>query len=197
MPMELNLKARARAVLRPWAAALAAQGVTPSRLTLIGVVAAAVVGALLAAAPAEPIVLVLLPAAVAARLVLTALDRMLADEHGLGSPRDQIVNEVGNAAADALLYLPLALHPGVAGWLVVAVVVLGLIAEIAGLAALTIGGERRTDGPQRSTDRALLFGVIGLILAADPRAAAWLPWLLVPAAALTGVTIYNRMRPAG
>ena len=193
MPKDLNLRGRLNAVLRPRATALAARGMTPMRLTAIGVALAAAAGGLLALAPAEPVILLLLPAAVAARLVLTALDRLLSDQ--LGSPADRLVNEVGNAAADALLYLPLALHPGVAGWLVVAVVVLGIISELAGVAAVTVGGIRRSDGPLRSTDRALLFGLVGLILAADPRAAAWLPWLLVPALALEGATLYNRMRP--
>lgn len=194
MAKRLNLKSRLLSGLRPSAAALAARGVTPERLTWIGVGLAAAVGGSLALAPGQPIVLLLLPAAVLTRLALTSIDALLVREHGLGGPAGARVNAVGDALADALLYLPLALHPGVAAWLVVAVVVLGLISEIAGLAASTTGEERRTEGPLKSSDRGLLFGLLALILAADPRAGDWLSWLLVPAVVLAAITIHKRLR---
>jgi len=194
MVKRLDLKSRLLSGLRPAAAAVAARDITPERLTWLGVALAAAVGGLLALAPAQPLLLLLLPAAVVTRLALTSIDGLLVREHGLGGPAGARVNAVGDALADALLYLPLALHPGVTAWLVVAVVVLGLISEIAGLAASTTGEERRTDGPLKSSDRALLFGLLALILAADPRAADWLSWLLVPALVLAAITIYNRMR---
>jgi len=196
MPLPIDLRPRLQSALRPRVAKLARRGLTPNRLTLIEILLAGLVGGLIALAPTVPIVLLLLPAAVMLRLVMTAIFGILVEEHGLGASPDRMMREVGEALADALLYLPLALHPGVAGWLVVVVVVLGMVAELAAVAASGSGSGRRTDGPLRRADRALLFGLVGLILAVDPRASAWLPWLLLPAAVLAGITIYNRMRKA-
>lgn len=196
MPRALDLTPRILAALRPWAATLADRGLTPNRLMLLEGVLAGLVGGLLVLAPTAPIVLLLLPLAVTLRLGITAMHRLLVEEHRLGARSDRLFREVGDALADALLYLPLALHPDVAGWLVVAVVVLGMIAELASLAAVGVGAGHRIEGPLRRNDRALLFGLVGLILAVDPRAAAWLPWLLLPAAVLGAVTIYNRLRAA-
>ena len=194
--MPIDLRPRLLTALQPRAAQLARRGLTPKRLTLIETLLAGLVGGLVALAPTVPIVLLLLPLAVILRLVMAAIFGLLVEEHGLGSSPDRLIREVGEALADALLYLPLALHPGVAGWLVVIVVVLGMIAELAAVAASGSGASRRAGGPLRRTDRALLFALVALILAVDPRASAWLPWLLLPAAALGGITIYNRVRRA-
>ena len=45
-------------------------------------------------------------------------------------------------------------------------------------------------------DRAIVFGLIGLILALDSTAAGWLGWLLIPASAMALATIVNRIRAA-
>lgn len=192
----LALRERLVGQLRPIAARLAGNGVSPLRLTWATLAVAASVGLLLAAAPAAPLPLLLLPAALAARAAANALADLLIREHGHASARAALLREVADALADALLYLPLALAPGVAGWLIVVVVVLGLAAEIAALAGAALGASRRRDGPLASNDRALLFGIIALVLALDPRAAGWLPWLLVPAALLAAATIANRVRGA-
>lgn len=83
--------------------------------------------------------------------------------------------------------------------MVVTLVALGLCAEVARLAALGIGASRRQDGPMGKSDRAIVFGLIGLIgliLALDNTAAPWLPWLLIPASVMALATIGNRMRTA-
>lgn len=191
-----DLKPRFQALLRPLVDRLAARGVTPNQLTLATLGVATLMGALLTLAPTARALLLLLPLLLLLRMAANALDGMLAREHGLQSPRGVLLNEVGDVLGDALLYLPLALHPGVAGWLLVAVLVLGLGAEVAGLAAVQIGASRRQDGPLGKSDRALLFGLIALILGLDPTAGAWLPWLLWPALGLAGLTIQQRIAAA-
>lgn len=194
-PLE-RLKPRLHTWLQPLAAAAAQRGLTPNRLGLAGLALAAAGGAAVAAFPAARPALLLLVAIVLVRLTLDLLDGLLAREHGMTSESGTLLNEVGEALAAVFLYLPLALHPGIAGWLIVLLVALGLCAELAGLAALTIGAPRRVDGPFGKRDRALLFAVLALILAVDGSAAGWLPWLLVPALLLTAVTLVNRLRGA-
>ena len=195
-----DLKPRIQALLRPTVDRLAERGVTPNQLTYVALGLSALVGALISAlpalAPGNNRLLLLLPAALLVRIALDAMDGMLAREPGVGTPRGAMLNELGVVLSDALLYLPLALYPGVMAWLVVTLVVLGICAEVAGLAALGIGASRRDQGPMGKNDRAIVFGLIGLILALDPKAAAWLPWLLVPAVVMAGVTIVNRVQAA-
>lgn len=191
-----SIMERVRSSLRPLIAAAQRRGITPNRLSVINLGLAAAAGLLLALFPGAQLPLLLLTLVLMLRVVLDLLDGMMARELGECSELGVLLNETVEALGATLLYLPLALHPGIAAWLLVLVVTLGLCAEIVGLSALKIGPERRLEGPFGKRDRAILFAVIGLILAFDTQAAAWLPWLLLPAVALTLITIGNRFRAA-
>jgi hypothetical protein len=198
MDLPRTVRQRLDAQLAPLAGLAASRGINGDGLQwgVLGV--AASVGALLlltpALLPSGHGVLLLLPAALAARALALAVAEVLARDHPEVPQRDPAVREVTDAGAELLLYLPVAAYPGVAAAPVVLLVALGLLAEIAGLSTLARGGERRRDGPMTLRDRAIVFAIVGLILALDPGAAPWLPWLLLPAAALALATVYSRMR---
>lgn len=197
MDMPPFLRQRIVDGIQPLARQAAARGMTPDQLQWAAFGLAAAVGALLLVMPALVPglhVVALLPVALAARALALAVADLLEGEQPAGTPREPALREVTDAAADALLYLPLAAYPGVPAAPVVLLVVLGLLAEIAGLAAAARGGERRRDGPMNLHDRAIVFAIVGLILALDPGTGAWLPWLLLPAAGLAAVTIVQRLR---
>lgn len=200
MPPLLNIQSRVRSQLRPIVQRLAAHDITPAQLGWAALGLSALVGAIIAVLPAilpqttGP--LLILPAALLLRLALDAMAEMLADELAPRPPRERLLKETGEVICDLLLYLPLALIPGVPGGMVVTLVALGLCTEVAGLAALSIGASRRRDGPMGKPDRAIVFGLIGLILALDNTAAPWLPWLLIPASLMALATIGNRIRAA-
>jgi CDP-diacylglycerol--glycerol-3-phosphate 3-phosphatidyltransferase len=199
MELPRTLRQRVDAQIAPLAARAAARGVTVDRLQWAILGLAAGVGALLlmlpAVLPGLHSVLLLLPAALAVRALASAVGDLLARDHPAGSGHDPALREVTDAGADGFLYLPLAAYPGVAAAPVVLLVMLGLVVEIAGLAPLTRGGERRRDGPMTRHDRAIVFAIVGFILAVDPRTAPWLPWLLLPAAALAVATVVGRLHP--
>ena len=200
MPPMFDMKSRIRTLLRPMLQKLVEVGVTPAQLDWTALGLSALVGALIAVMPAvlpdttQP--LLILPLVLMLRATLETLADMLADAIRPRTARDTLLSEIGAAGGDLLLYLPLALIPGVPGALVVVLVALGLCTEIAGLAALRIGASRRWEGPMGRTDRAIVFGLVGLILALDRTAAGWLGWLLIPASAMALATIINRMRQA-
>ncbi len=86
--------------------------------------------------------------------------------------------------------------PGVRPVLVVLVVIEGIISEMTGVVAVQIGSERAlADGPLGKSDRAFLFGFIGLLLGCGVKTGLWLDGLLVAAIVLLLLTIVNR-RPA-
>jgi len=191
-----DLKPAFQRALRPIAGRLAAAGVSANHVTLAGVLLSAAAGLAIALWPEARWPLLVLPAALFVRLALNALDGMLAREHGMKSPLGAILNELGDVASDAVLYLPLALVPGVAGGLVVAAVLLAVITEMAGVVAVQIGAERRYDGPMGKSDRALAFGAAALALGLGIAPGIWLDVALGIVVLLLCLTIWNRARRA-
>jgi CDP-diacylglycerol--glycerol-3-phosphate 3-phosphatidyltransferase len=190
------LKPRFQGLLRPSVGRLAAAGVTANQVTLAAAAGSLALGAALAAAgPGAPAMFLLLPVWLGLRMALNAVDGMLAREFGQKSRLGACLNELGDLASDAALYLPFALvAPFAPGW-VVAVVVLALIGEAAGILGQTIGAERRYDGPFGKSDRALVFSALGLWIAVAPLP-DWLGWAMPLLVALAAATVVNRVRRA-
>jgi CDP-diacylglycerol---glycerol-3-phosphate 3-phosphatidyltransferase len=105
-----------------------------------------------------------------------------------------VLNELGDVVSDAALYLPLALVPGMNAPLAVLIVLCAVIAEMAGVVAVQIGGERRYDGPLGKSDRALAFGAVTLLLGLGVPPGLWLDVVLAAMLTLAAWTILNRSR---
>lgn len=191
-----DLKPAFQGLLRRPANALARAGVTANQVTLAALLMSAATGAMLLAWPTRRWVLALVPVVLFLRMALNAIDGMLAREHGMKSKLGAVLNELGDVVSDAALYLPFAFVPGVpAGW-VVLVVLLGILGEMAGVVAVQVGASRRYDGPFGKSDRAFLFGLLALLLAAGVEPGAWIGMLLAAACALGVLTMVNRARAA-
>jgi CDP-diacylglycerol---glycerol-3-phosphate 3-phosphatidyltransferase len=128
------------------------------------------------------------------RMALNAIDGMLAREHGQKSALGGVLNELTDVISDAALYLPFACVDGVRPMLIVLVVFLATLTEMTGVVCVQIGASRRYDGPFGKSDRALAFGLIGLIVGLTGSAGAWIDWLLVTMIVLLVLTIVNRAR---
>jgi len=196
MPSVYQLKPRFQALLRPLVAALARQGVTANQVTLLAALLSLLTGLALWLSGGARWALLLVPAVLLLRMALNAVDGMLAREHGQRSSLGAVLNELGDVVSDAALYLPFAAVPGVDGVLVVAIVVLGIIGEMAGVVAVQIGADRRYDGPLGKSDRALAFGLLALLLGAGVTPGRWTSVALASIAALGALTILNRSRRA-
>lgn len=200
MPSVYDLKPAFQRLLRPLVAALARAGVTANQVTVAAALLSAAAGAAVLVWPAAAWPLLLYPAVLLVRMGLNAVDGMLAREHGQKSRLGALLNELGDVAADAALYLPLAVvAPAPAAWVVAAVVVAALT-EMAGVCAIQVGATRRYDGPMGKSDRAVAFGAAALLLALVDPAAGWLaPTLLalfVLVTLLAAWTVVNRCRRA-
>ncbi len=196
MPSVYALKPTFQKALRPLCEDLARARITPNQITVTAVALSVGVGALLAALPGHPTLLLLLPVTLFLRMALNALDGMLARGSGRVTALGTFLNEIGDAVSDAALYLPLALVPGLDPRLVVAAVVLALLTEVAGLAAVQVGASRRCDGPMGKSDRALLFGVLALALGLGAPAATWGNGLVGLGLILMPATLVGRVRAA-
>lgn len=196
MPSVYDLKPRFQSLLRPLVGSLARSGVTANQVTLAAVVVSVATGTALLLAPRASWALLLVPAVLLLRMALNAVDGMLAREHGQQSRLGALLNELGDVGSDAALYLPFAMIPGLDPRLVVVIVVLAVIAEMTGVVAVQIGGERRYEGPMGKSDRAFAFGLLALLLGLGVAPGRWSTGLLAAVAVLAAATIVNRGRRA-
>ena len=188
------LKPRFQELLRPLAGRLAGAGVTANQVTLFALAMSVAAGTLVALAARAVWPFLLLPIVFLARMTLNAVDGMLAREFGQQSPLGAYLNELSDVVCDAALYLPFAqLAPfGLAS--VGLVVLLSALSEMAGALGPMVGAPRRYDGPMGKSDRAFVFGALGLYVGLGgplPEAAYW----IMPAlSVLVAVNIRNRVR---
>jgi CDP-diacylglycerol--glycerol-3-phosphate 3-phosphatidyltransferase len=188
------LKPRFQELLGPVVAALAALGVRPNTVTIIATVGSIASGAALAVAPTSRALLLWLAIALGLRMVLNAIDGMLAIRHHMASPLGMVLNELGDLVSDAALYLPLACVPGVSAPPVIVAVVLFSVVEASSLCVRALGKERPCHGPMGKSDRALVVAALAAALALGVAAGPWVAGVFVAASALAVVTIVRRVR---
>ena len=75
-------------------------------------------------------------------------------------------------------------------------VLLAVISEMAGVAALVVGADRRNDGPMAKKPRGLVFGAIALALALGPPPIVWLDAVLAAMLPLLVLTVGIRVGKA-
>lgn len=194
MPSIYQLKPAFQNLLRPVTRGLAAAGVTANQVTLAALGLSCFAGAVIAWQPFNRPLLLLIPLTLILRMALNAIDGMLAREHDMKSRLGALLNELGDVLSDSALYLPLAQVPGFDPRLVVSVVVLSVIVEMTGVAAVQIGAARNYAGPMGKSDRAFVFGLITLLLGLNISPGLWVTLLLGAMVLLSAFTIYNRAR---
>jgi CDP-diacylglycerol--glycerol-3-phosphate 3-phosphatidyltransferase len=194
LPTIYDLKPKFQTLLRPICVALVRAGVTANAVTAAALVLSMAHGAWLALMPTSRWPLVLLPVTLFIRMALNAIDGMMAREHGQASATGAVLNELSDVVADAALYLPFALIPGVDGQLVVVVVIVGIIAEMAGALGPMLGGIRQYNGPLGKSDRAFAFGLLAVLLGIGLEAGTWTTIYLSALLLLGILTVLNRAR---
>ncbi len=191
-----QLKPAFQALLRPLVAVLARAGVTANQITLSAILLSAMVGYAIGCGPSASYLLLLLPMALLVRMGLNAIDGMLAREYHQASRLGAILNELGDVISDAAIYLPLALRAEFPAPLIVIVVTLSVMVEMTGVIGIQIGASRRYDGPMGKSDRAFVFGALGLLLGVGLPGGIWLSWAFIAVALLCAWTVVNRARAA-
>lgn len=190
-----QLKPRFQALLRPMVARLDRMGITANAVTLVAMSVSCALGMVLFLAQ-SPRLFLLLPLWMFLRMALNAVDGMLAREFGHKSPLGAYLNELTDVVSDAALYLPFVLIAPF-GWGSVAIVIfLSGLSEMTGALGPMVGVERRYDGPMGKSDRAFVFGALGLWLGAAGSLPGWAFWIMPAVALLILLNIVNRIRNA-
>lgn len=187
------LKPKFQALLRPRVTRLAEAGYTANQVTLAAAAGSLLVGLGLTLLSDLRILFLLLPVWLFLRMALNAIDGMLAREFGQKSLLGAYLNEIADVVSDAALILPFATLPVFGPFWTGAVIVLAIISEFAGVMGPMVGASRRYDGPLGKSDRAFVFGALGLWIGLGLPVPDWFSWLMPLAVLFLTLTIANRV----
>lgn len=188
-----QLKPRFQALLRPLATRLADKGVTANIVTLCAAAISVALGLLLYFLPYRFLFL-LLPLWMFVRMAFNAIDGMLAREFGQKSVLGAYLNELTDVVSDAALYLPFVMVAPF-GWGSVGLVIfLSVVSEMAGALGPMVGAPRAYNGPMGKSDRAFVFGALGLWFAVAGSLPSWAFWVMPLVALAIAINIVNRVR---
>ncbi len=189
-----DLKPKFQNLLRPLVIKLEQRGVTANQVTLTACAISVILGLILTALSGYHWLFMLIPIWLFVRMALNAIDGMLAREFNQKSRLGGYLNEITDVVSDAALYLPFAfVHPfdalqiGLIIWL-------SALTEFCGVLGQVQGKMRRYDGPLGKSDRAFLFGVLGLVYVFVPTLPDFLYWLLWVVIILLIVTCVKRVK---
>ena len=189
-----DLKPKFQNLLRPLVIQLEQRGVTANQVTLTACAISVILGLILTALSGYHWLFILIPIWLFVRMALNAIDGMLAREFNQKSRLGGYLNEITDVVSDAALYLPFAfVHPfdalqiGLIIWL-------SALTEFCGVLGQVQGKTRRYDGPLGKSDRAFLFGVLGLVYVFAPTLLDFLYWVLWVDIILLIVTCVKRVK---
>ncbi len=189
-----DLKPRFQDRLRPYVERLAAAGYTANQVTLAAAFGSIVLGAFLCTFAILHILFLLLPLWLFVRMALNAIDGMLAREHDQKSALGGYLNELCDIVSDAALILPFAFIAPFSPFWIFGVIFAAVCSEYAGVMGPLVGASRRYDGPLGKSDRALVFGALGLWIGLGLPWPEWLFWLQPILIGLSIWTAVNRIR---
>lgn len=189
-----DLKPKFQNLLRPTVVKLADRGVTANQVTLLACAISVILGIVLTAFSTVNWLFIFIPIWLFVRMALNAIDGMLAREFNQKSRLGGYLNEVTDVISDAALYLPFALIFPFDPLLIGLIIWLAALTEFCGVLGQVQGQTRRYDGPLGKSDRAFLFGVLGLVYTFVPYLPGWLYWLAWVIIALLVMTCVKRVR---
>ena len=189
-----DLKPKFQNLLRPLVIKLEQRGVTANQVTLTACAISVILGLILTALSGHHWLFILIPIWLFVRMALNAIDGMLAREFNQKSRLGGYLNEITDVVSDAALYLPFAFVYPFDGLQIGLIIWLSALKEFCGVLGQVQGKTRRYDGPLGKSDRAFLFGVLGLVYVFAPTLLDFLYWVLWVDIILLIVTCVKRVK---
>ena len=189
-----DLKPKFQNLLRPLVIKLEQRGVTANQVTLTACTISVILGLILTALSGYHWLFILIPIWLFVRMALNAIDGMLAREFNQKSRLGGYLNEITDVVSDAALYLPFAFISPFDALQISLIIWLSALTEFCGVLGQVQGKTRRYDGPLGKSDRAFLFGVLGLVYVFVPTLPDFLYWLLWVVIILLIVTCVKRVK---
>lgn len=189
-----DLKPKFQNLLRPLVIKLEQRGVTANQVTLTACAISVILGVMLTALSDYNWLFILIPIWLFMRMALNAIDGMLAREFNQKSRLGGYLNEITDVVSDAALYLPFAFVYPFDALQIGLIIWLSALTEFCGVLGQVQGKTRRYDGPLGKSDRAFLFGVLGLVYVFVPMLPDFLYWVSWAIAILLIATCVKRVK---
>jgi len=159
-----KLKPKFQKLLQPLLLLLKRMGVSPNHITVFTIVFSIIIGYILFLGIQDRFWFLIVALGLLLRMMLNALDGMMAKQFNLQSKLGEILNEIGDVISDIAIYLPFIYFESIKSEYVIIFIFLSIINEFCGVLAKLISGTRRYDGPMGKSDRAFLVGVMCIIM---------------------------------
>jgi len=159
-----KLKPKFQKLLQPLLLLLKRMGVSPNHITVFTIIFSIIIGYILFLGIQDRFWFLIVAVGLLLRMMLNALDGMMAKQFNLQSKLGEILNEIGDVISDIAIYFPFIYFESIKSEYVIIFIFLSIINEFCGVLAKLISGTRRYDGPMGKSDRAFLVGVICIIM---------------------------------
>jgi CDP-diacylglycerol---glycerol-3-phosphate 3-phosphatidyltransferase len=191
-----QIKPKFQQLLRPLTKGLYKAGITPNMLTVSAVFLSAFLGFTIYLYQFNPLWILAVPMGLLLRMVLNALDGMMAKEFNQSSSLGMVLNELGDIVSDIVIYVPLLFLPGAHLLVVLGFAFSAAINETAGILGVVISKTRRYDGPMGKSDRALVIGILCLLYYLDAKPETYINYVLGAAILLITISTAVRIKKA-
>lgn len=172
------------------------RGITANQITVSALVLSVIIAVLFYLGDHSRWLFLVLPVGLLARMALNALDGMMARRFNQMSAMGEMLNELGDVLSDMIIFLPLLKFFPQAGWSIVIFIGLSIINEFAGVLGKVIAGDRRYDGPMGKSDRALVLGILGILLCCQVNLSGAAVWIFTVMDVLLGISTFLRVKRA-
>ena len=158
-----KIKPKFQQLLMPLLKLLRRLGISPNSITIFSILLSFVIAYFFWNTSDNSSYFLIVAFGLLLRMMLNALDGMMARIYNLQSKLGEILNEVGDIVSDVAIYFPLIIFEPLRIEIAIIFILLSIINEFCGLMAKVISGERRYDGPMGKSDRAFLIGIICIV----------------------------------
>jgi CDP-diacylglycerol--glycerol-3-phosphate 3-phosphatidyltransferase len=188
-----TIKPKFQALLIPILRGLHKLGVTANMITWTAILISAGVGAFIFQYPGKT-ALILLPVSLLVRMALNALDGMMARTYNMQSKMGEILNELGDVVSDFVMFYPIGILFQINHLVLIAFLFLSVVNEYTGILSKAVSNERRYEGPMGKSDRALVVGLLSILLLIFPTWTAYSNYVFITVCLLLVVSTYVRIR---
>ena len=191
-----KLKPKFQKLLQPLLLLLKRIGVSPNHITVFTIFFSLLIGYILFLGIYNSFWFIVVALGLLIRMMLNALDGMMANQFNLQSKLGEILNEIGDVISDIAIYFPFLYFEAIKSEYVILFIFLSIINEFCGVLAKLISGSRRYDGPMGKSDRAFLVGIICIVLFFTDSILIYLDYVFIIAIFLILISSYFRITKA-
>lgn len=189
-----QLKTGFQKTLRPIAVMIHRLGITPNQITLFTMLLSLIYSLALFLLSSNRALFLTVPLFYFFRMMFNAIDGLIAKETNQVTPLGTFLNELCDVISDTALFAAFVGCSHISPLLLFIFIFFSILVELTANIAVQIGAFRRYEGPMGKSDRAILMGIISILVAINYQEK--LPYQVLMFIGIGGaiVTIYNRIR---